>query len=282
MMKSVWIGLSVLSEAPGDGGGGGATGGAPDGGQSSTPAAPTAIDMDDNALIRIKGSDKPVKFGEHVRGFQSQWTKAAQKAAGLEKQLQERNAEIARYREEQQRAQIRPQQGQGQPDPLDELAKLPYLSGQDARRLVQGIGEQIKQRDQVLLGVLKKMQQIQGTVGGLHNASSNQAFEGKITRWLSEGGYPPEAKNLAKEIYLAYEGDDLDDEFPRIFGERWSEIEKIIEARKAAAVAGARKQPFIPGKGGNAHPSKPLDVKANSSSKELADLLFSGMSETGT
>ena len=145
------------------------------------------------------------------------------------------------------------------------------MTGSDAVEVVQSIGEQIKQRDVVLLAALKQMQSLQQTVQGLSQHSTGQAFDGKITRWLQAGGYPPEAADLAKEIYLAYEGDDLDTEFPQIFDTRWQQIEKLVEARRQAKVTANRKAPFLPGKGGAAHPSRPLDLKTNVSSHEMAE-----------
>lgn len=240
---------------------------------SAAVAEPSIIDVDDNALIRIKGSDKPVKFGEHVRGFQSQWTKAAQKASQLEGQLRERDARLQEIQRQQEIQAQRGQQGQ-QPDVFEALRALPYLTGQDAASVVQSIGEQIRQRDMVLLGALKQLQAVQKMVGGLHESSSGAAFEAKIGRWLQSGGYPPEAADLAKEIYLAYEGDDLDEEFPRIFEERWNQVEKLVEARRQAKVREARPRPFIPGRGGDGKPSKPLELAPNASAADIADLLF--------
>jgi len=276
-----WFLAEPLLDEPGDTGGGG--GGAADSGAGGNPAPvadPTPIELSDDALIKVKGSDKPVKFGEHVRGFQSQFTKASQRAAQLERQLQEHQAKVKAY--EQQLQQRQSQQGGQQEDVFAALRQLPYLSGEDAVEVVQSIGEQIRQRDQVLMGALRKIQQMEQLVGGLTQNYSTTSFDQKINRWLSEGGYPPEAANLAKEIYLAYEGDDLDDEFPRIFEQRWNEITKIIEARKAAAVQAARRPAFVPGKGGAAGPSKPLEMKPNATAKEIAEQLWGSWNETGT
>lgn len=247
---------------------------------SSQVAEPKVLDLAEDALIRIKGSEKPVKFGDHVRGFQSQFTKASQKAAQLEKELQAERAQRQRYEQERQAAA---QRSQGQPDVFEALRALPYLKGEDAVEIVQSIGEQIRQRDMVLLGALKQMQQLQKIVGGLHETSSGAAFEGKINRWLTDGGYPPEAAELAKEIYLAYEGDDLDEEFPQIFAERWGQLEKIMEARRLSKIREARPKPFIPGRGGDTKPSKPLEIDPRASAKEVAERLFplfSGQDET--
>jgi hypothetical protein len=269
-------------ETPGDSGGsgGGAPqgGGSPAAGQPSAPVAePSVIDLSDDALIRVKGAKEPVKFGEHVRGFQSQWTKAAQKAAALEKKLQEREAEIQRFRTEQQRAQQMQQQGGqrgGQPDVFESLQQLPYLTGKDAVEVVRSIGQQIEQRDQILLGTLKQLQSMQKLVSQLQETHTTNSFESKITKLLSENGYSNEYSDIAKEIYLAYEGDDLDVEFPGIFESRINQLRKAFEAERQAKLREARPRPFLPGRGGDGRPSKPLDIKPDASSKEVADQLW--------
>lgn len=244
-----------------------------------TPSAePTTFDVSDDTLIRVKGSDKPVKFGEHVRGFQSQFTKASQKAAELQRQLEARDQRIKEIEAAQQQAQ----RGQADQDVFAELRQLPYLSGSDAVEVVQSIGQQIHQRDMVLMAALKKIEGLERVVGGLNQNHSLGAFDNKIKSWLSDWGYPPEAENLAKEIYLAYEGDDLDQEFPQIFQSRWAEIEKIVEARRQAKINAARKQPFVPGRGGETRPSKPLEMKGDLSPRDVADQLWEQLHQSGT
>ncbi len=268
-----------LYETPGDPGGGG--GGAPAGG--SAPSAPaeasTPIELNDDALIKVRGSDKPVKFGEHVKGFQAQFTKASQRAAQLERQLQERDARLKAFEQARQQA---PQQGQQQNDVFAALRALPYLKGEDAVQLVEGIGQEIRQRDMILVAALKQMQQMKGVLDGLHNNYTQTSHDSKLKAWLGDWGYPPEAIEMAKTVYAAYEGDDLDSEFQTIFDQHWQLAEKLVEARRQAKIQQARKVPFVPGRGGDVKPSRPLDIKAASSSKDIADELFGlfGQSET--
>lgn len=243
---------------------------------------PTPIEVDENVLIKIKGQDKPIKFGEYGRNFQSQWTKAAQRAKALE-------AELARERTERQRyeaAQRNAGQNQTQPDPTaqltDTLKTLPYLSGEQAAKVIGDVVGQIKQRDAILLGALKQMEKMQKVMNHLYQNHNSTSFESKINKWLDEGGYPKEAAQLAKEIYLAYEGDDLDTEFPRIFKSRWDEINRIVEAQRQAKLNAARKERFVPGKGGNTGPSRPLQFKGNESARDIADSLWKEFNGTET
>lgn len=250
---------------------------------STTSAVPDVLDVDDNRLIRLPGSDKPVKFGEHVKGFQSQATRANQERARIERELAQERAIRTRYEQEKQLAERQRQtQSQG-PDVYEQLGQLPYLSGQDAVGMVKHIGQQLQQRDQILMGTLKELQKMQGIVQQLYGNHAQTQFDGKIDRVLTEGNYPPEAKDLAREIYLAYEGNDLDVEFPRIFAERWNQIERAITAKRDRLSSEARaKNRFVPGKGGVGAPSRPLDLKASASPKEIADMLFPLMDGTGT
>lgn len=247
----------------------------------SAEPAPTPLEVAEDTLIQIKGQPKPVKFGEYGKGFQSQFTKASQRAAQLERELQTERQQRQQYEQERQR-QSQQQSQPGQPDVFDALKQLPYLTGQDAAQVVQQIGSAFQQRDQVILAALKKIQQMEQLLGGLNENHTSQQFEGKISKMLTEGGFPPEAADLAKEIYLAYEGDDLDSEFPRIFAERWAQVQKILETMRQQKVASARRSPFVPGKGGQGNPSKPLDIKANASAREVAEQLWGTWSGSDT
>jgi hypothetical protein len=250
------------------------------GSTQSTPDTPQPIEITDaNAYVKLPGSDKPVKVSEAL-GFQAQFTKASQRAAALEREL---NAERQRAHEYQRSRAQAPQQPQGQnEDVFAALRELPYLDGKAAVDMVQGITSQIKQRDQVLMAALTKMQQMERILSGLNENHLNSSFDSKINKWVTDLGYGPEAVEVAKEIYLAYEGNDLDQEFPRIFGDRMKQLENLFEARKRSAIDRARKVPFVPGRGGSAGPSKPLQLKGNESPKDLANLLWDDANGSGT
>lgn len=266
------------------GGGGGDDLGDPAGsdGDVATPSAdPQPIELDENALIRIKGQDKPVKFGEYGRNFQSQWTKEAQRRAQLERELATERQQLQQLRQEQE-AYKRNQQTNSQGDVYESLRQLPYLDGETAAKQIQGIMGQINQRDQILLATLNQMKQLQQVVNQLHQSHVGSSFESKIDKWFGENGWDPGFRDLAKEVYLAYEGEDLDVEFPRIFGERLSSIEKAFEARRQAASAKARQNRFVPGKGGIGSPSKPMELKGNEDPRDLVDKLWEQFQTSGT
>jgi hypothetical protein len=273
-------GLTPLYDAPGDPSGGGPS--APLGTEpvQSTPSEPQAVDLSDDSLIRVKGSDKPVKFSDHVKGFQAQFTKASQRAAALERALQERETRLKALEQAQQQAG---QRGTAQSeDVFAALRALPYLKGEDAVGIVEGIGEQIRQRDMILVAALKQLQTMKGIVEGLNSNYTQTSHDAKLKGWLGDWGYPPEAFEMAKTVYAAYEGDDLDDEFQNIFNQHWSLAEKLVEARRQQKIAANRKPAFVPGRGGDIKPSKPLEMKATASSKDVADELFRAFAESET
>lgn len=243
---------------------------------------PTVLDLDENALIRIKGQDKPIKFGEYGRNFQSQFTKASQKAAQLQRELQARDAKLAQLEQERQLAAQRPGQPGGQDDIYSQLSSLPYLDGPTAVKVVQSIGQQMQQRDQILMGTLQKLKSLADVVERLNETHANTSFDSKIDKWLTENNWSPDLRDLAKEVYLAYTGDDLDIEFPRIFASRVEQMRKAFEAERQAAIRAAKPAPFIPGKGGKTGPSKPLDIKADASAKDIADQMWNLFQGSGT
>jgi len=244
---------------------------------SAQQAEPTVLDVTDDALIRVKGQEKPVKFGEYSRGFQSQATKAAQEAARLRNELAQRDARLQEI--ERQRQAQAAQQGGGNRanEVLEAIRSLQYLDGESAAAIVQGIHGEFQNRDRILLGTLKELANMKQAMNHLMSNHSNSTFDSQIKSFLSENGYPVEAEDLAKEIFLAYEGEDVWSEFPQIFAQRWQQIERAFEARRQAALDRNRKIPFVPGKGGNAGPRSPLQFKGNESPNEVADSLWDAL-----
>ena len=252
--------------------------GADAGNASDQQNAPEPIKLTNESLVHIEGSEKPVKLSDYTRGFQSQFTKASQELARARQALQEREQEIQRYRTQSQQ---QPQSNQPQGDPLADLKQLPYLTGAETADLVSSIHQQVKQRDQYLIAALKEIKELRQIVGGLHQSHSDTSFKSMISKVCDDLGYGPEAHEVAEEIYLAYTGDDLNAEFPRLLGERMVQLEKMFEARKAAARQRAN-APFVPGRGGNTGPSNPLKLHGSASAADVAEAIWKrrGGSET--
>lgn len=257
------------------------TGGQPVDQSTQQSTAEQIYDLTDgNRMIKVPGQANPVKFSEYSRQFQSQFTKASQKAAQLEKELAVERAK----REAYERSQQQTQQPQGQQEPAiyEQLRALPFLSGQDAVNVVQQIGEQFKQRDMVILAALKKLQEFEQTLNGLSTNSTNQAFESKIGKFLSDGGYGEDLRDIATELYLAYEpGPELDEAFPGLLADRVKQLEAYLEAKRQKALSSARRT-FVPGKGGNAGPTKPVQLDPRASAASTADALWETLQRDGT
>jgi len=255
---------------------------------TDSAAEPTPIELRDDSLVKIPGSDKPTKYGEFYRGLQGQLTKASQRAAELERRYVEAQARLEERERAFQRMNSQPTPGQTT-NPTAELVNkirsLPYMSGEDAAEMTETIinqiaqvGGQFQQRDAILIGLARQLKATQDLVNNLQSNHVNSSFEGKITRWVGELGLPAEATDFAKELYLAYEGEGLDEEFPTILKNRWEQVVSLARQAERARIDSARKLPFVPGRGGQGVPSKPLSDKlAKANPAQVADELWEAM-----
>lgn len=280
------VGDTTGSTTPNLGGGTG-SGGVSSGQQTTTPSH---IDLTDDSLVRVNGQGDPVKYGDFSKRQQADYTrKTQQHAAQVAKERQAIASERARLEgiaASLVSRQTQNQPGQGQQDPfLTELGNAEFIDGKTAVKLVQAlqqggfapIQQAIQERDKVITSLYQHVVRLSNQMKDMGNRFGTQDFDGKINRWLKDGGYPAEAADLAKEVYLAYEGDDLDNEFPTIFQNRWNQIQSIIENQRKAKVEAARRAPMLPGRGGNGSASKPIGLKGNETPKQAADLLWESL-----
>jgi hypothetical protein len=77
-------------------------------------------------------------------------------------------------------------------------------------------------------------------------------------------------------LYSAYEGDDLDNEFPTILQERWNQINGIFNEQRQQTIERNQRSPFpLPGRGGSGTPSKALPkFRGDETAREMADTLW--------
>ena len=258
---------------------------------STSPSGP--VDLSDDTPVRWPGEKEPIRYGDLAKRLQADYTKKTQSFSReqqtFQQQMNQARAEIAaeRARLEQLAASLlQRQNGQPQDEFLNQLTGKPYIDGQTAAALYKelkenGLGQvfqEIQKRDQVSQMLYGEVMSLRKELQSLRGNHVNQQFEGKINRWLTDGGYPPEAAELAKEIYLAYEGDDLDAEFPTIFQNRWNQLQNIFRSQQQQKVEAAKKRPFsFPGKGGNGTPGKTIGLKGNESPREAADFLWDAL-----
>ncbi len=233
----------------------------------STQSQP--VTLTDDTLVTYEGAKEPVKFSTY-RGLQSQFTKVSQEAA----ELKRKTAEYERSLSARAQERHAPAQTPTQADFLSTLRDLPYLSGQEADRVVQRIGQEFQRRDQVLLALATKLQQAEGRLGTVYGEHAQGQFKNKIQTFLTDLNLDPEEYAEEAEIfYLAHEGENLDQDFPRLFKNFLDKRASVRKAKEAKRLQEARTKPFIPGKGGQGSAQKPLDF-AGKSAAEQADMLW--------
>jgi hypothetical protein len=265
-----------------------------------TPAGGSnAVDINDDTPIRgVPGFNEPVRYGDLYKRLQGDYTRKTQQVA---KEKQAFEAERQRYQQEikaerqriEQMAQTvlqRQSSPTNQTDPLfQKLSTAQYIDGPLMAEFITNLQQNglapivkaFQERDQITQNLYKEILELRKTVGQLHGRTQEQDFEGKINRWLTEGGYPQEAKDLAKEIYNAYEGEDLDNEFPTIFAARWSQLQNIMRAQDRKRVDDAKNlSRRLPGRGGAGAPSKPVGLKGHEKARDVASALWDAI-QTG-
>ena len=175
------------------------------------------IELSDDSMVKLPGAKDPVRYGDHYRGFQSEFTKRAQEAAGLRAEKAKLTQQL---QDHQRRLQQQNQQGQAsKPNRLQELAgqlkSLTYLNGEQASQVVEnvmqelaGSSQELQKRDMAIALMYKQLKQMGSVLSGLQGRHAQGDFDTKIAKFVKETGLPDKATNWAKKLYLAYEGDD--------------------------------------------------------------------------
>lgn len=252
---------------------------------------PTETEIKADGLYRIPGQAKPVKWDDYSKGLQGTLTKATQEAARLraenakyQKERQDYENRLNEYQRQQRLAEINKAKG-SDAELVSTLRNLPYLKGDEAAYVVEGLYKKLgdyqgalEQRDFITLKLAETIKDLRSQVNTLMQTHSGGVFENKISGFLKDLNLSDDsvAGQLAKEIYLAYEGDDLDSEFPQIFQDRWNSLEENFAKRQKAKVEAARKAPFVPGRGGVGNPSRPLQASGKETAQEIAEKMWPG------
>ena len=247
------------------------------------------ITLTDDSMVHLPGAKAPVRYGDFYKHFQSRFTRAEQAASQSKQQIAQLTQQLQDYQRRTQAYESQRQAG-SQPDPRAELVQslkqLPYLKGEDAVRMVEHIQNQLgsydkalQQRDVALGLMYQQLKQLSSQVGEQSGRTAEGDFNRKIAGFVKGVGLGKEAHNLAKELYLAYEpGPELDAAFPGILKQRMSEMQGMFKATEQARLQQARRQPFVPGQGGNGSPSRPLD-KTKLSTKDITDMFWTNESD---
>jgi len=269
---------------------------------TGTPGS-DAVALSPESYIRVPGQDRPVKYSDFINGYVSKadFTRAQQRIAA-ERDAAQKSAKDTEAKFANAARQVLARLGQGgqgnaQPAPnslqavLGQLEAQPYVDGPTAAGLFRNLIESnvlplanaIKQRDQVLDLLYKRLQALDGNVSTLRNRTTNEEFMGRLAKVRGELALPedPVVGEFLQDIYLSYEGEDLDQEFPRMAKERFDALRTLfreMDRREADEARNARVG--IPGKGGAATPGKPLR-RGFLSPAQIADELWpGGRSET--
>jgi uncharacterized protein YihD (DUF1040 family) len=283
-----------LYDAAGDDGGiGGGGTDAPDlSGGSLTGAdgtkAPSAIDIKDDSLVRIGDQKDPVQFGKWYKGFQGQLTKATQERAALERKYAETEASSKELKSNYERLMTevqRAKQTGNKEDALAALRNLQYISGQDMASIVETVQGRFNQfqgefagRDKAIMFLGEKLKDVMTQLQGYQQKETQVGFGNKIDKFLKDSGFGPELKDLAEEIYLAYEGDDLDQEFPDILKKRVDQVQRYARAAEQKRISDNKRNMFVPGKDQRVGPTGALKSKlAKGKAKDVASELWDAM-----
>lgn len=252
------------------------------------------VDLNDDTLVRgVPGYNEPVRYGDLAKRLQADYTRKTQEVQKQKTQYETEWQTRQRELQERQRhvesiaAQLASRQnnsGTPQNDPLlAELTSAQYIDGAKMGKFINMVQEKgfapivkaFADRDQIIQGMYNQVLELQKTVKDLQGVRQSADFDGKINRWLTEGGYPQEAAQLAKELYLAYEGDNLDDEFPQIFEQRWTQLQNVLRAQDRKRVDDAKRQGMrLPGRGGQGATGKPIGLKGHEKARDVAASLW--------
>lgn len=250
------------------------------------------VDLTDDTPVRWVGEKEPIRYGDLAKRLQAAETRKNQAFSKQQREFARQQEEWKRQvAEERQRLETlassiltqRANTGQPQDEFISTLQAQPYIDGKTAAKIVQelkekgigGVTQQIAERDRVIQYLANQLQTIQRDVQGLRGTYASQAFDGKIRNWVKQLDLPEEAVEFAKELYSAYEGEDLDDEFPGILERRWGQLQGMFTQQQRAKVEASRKRPFtLPGRGGNGVPSQNIGLTGRESPRDAADKLW--------
>ncbi len=252
-----------------------------------TTSTPTPIELKNDSFVKIPGQEKPVQFDKWYRGLQGELTRKSQAVSSLTERVSQAESKINDMGGKYSQAldQIKSLTASGRidkQDALEAVKQLPYLTGEQAAQLVGqlkqelgGVSGALTKRDEAILLLAQITQEMRTQLGQFTQGKASQDFDSKIKGFVKDAGYGDDLVDFAKELYLAYEGDDLDQEFPSILANRVKSLQTSFASQQKKAAAAAKPRPWVPGKGGNASPSQPLRNKfAKASPKEITDSLW--------
>jgi len=281
--------MPLLARGGGSGGGsagGGSGGGAGgDGGDGGGDGTPQAVSLNDDALVRFDGMDKPVKFGEWKAGYvpKADHEKVSGELTSYKGRVTQA---VSNYLESLKAQQANTAKGAAVTDEIDEIlgqleeqpwidgktlkavvAKLKARTGEGSGKLEKGVGLLYQQ----ITTMAKRLQQ-------LEQGRSEESMNSQINRWLKDNDYDPEHyEEFVRDLFAAYEGKPA--EIFDLAKKRIDALEAGRESRAKRKKEASAKLPPIPGRGGTpAGGTKPKDL-SDKSPEQVADELWEMMKE---
>jgi hypothetical protein len=154
---------------------------------------------------------------------------------------------------------------------LSKIRSLSYLSGEEAAGVLEQFVSANRQQQTIAYLLAKRIADLEQSLSGVRGDWANNTFQSKIAKVREQLEIPEDWQQNLEELYLAYEGDDLDQQFPEIAKKWYERTTSTFAKLEKARLEAARKTPFIPGKGGQGTPSKPLQLTGAESASEQAD-----------
>jgi hypothetical protein len=243
----------------------------------------------------VPGFNDPVRAGDLYKRMQGDYTRKTQAAEKLKTQYETehktRQGEIATERQRLEQiasSLLSRQQSSAQPTAdqqfLDGLKSAEYIDGPTMSKFAQTMQDKgftpivkaFQERDQILQSMAQQLITLNQHVQQMQSKTGTQDLDSKIAKYVTDLGYPTDANRYAKEIYAAYEGDDLETEFPEMLRERMDGLSNMFRNVDRQRIDAARR-PSVPGKGGSGTTGKTIGLKGTESAKETADMLWEAM-----
>jgi len=239
--------------------------------------AAALMNLDDNARFLVDGVE--TTWGEYKQSFvpradytrqrqadtQSVRDQVAQYQQNVNQQAQAYQQRLQQhYAQQAQRAQ----QQAVQQDQFEAARQQGYVTADHLDPLVAGVDQRLQQmeaRNQEIIGALGLMHQQSQRAAQRYDplitASATQRLDSTIEaaaqRLKVGSGAREHFDNHARDLYSAYEGDDLDAAYPDMLDESWTSAKAAFASANKAEVQAARRG--LSSSGGIASPSKALD-----------------------
>jgi hypothetical protein len=145
-------------------------------GTDTGDASPSFTNITPDTLIRVPGSDKPVKFSDYQKGYIPRAD-----TENLVRQIVTAATAGRQVRQPPQQSQL-PQR----PDPLAELESRALIDGKTAAQLARDFRSGLSTRDKVIQKLQQQVQQLSGHVTGGRTEQLNRDFDSELDQVIGQ------------------------------------------------------------------------------------------------